>query len=419
MTIRGGMTEDAFRTRVEPWLHLICNAYPLITAVSGSIVGVYRENEIGPGCWVNKYPENCGPDPTETGETCKSVMIAWIFGGIPMLFLFVVVAVNNWLIYFFVRRTIEKSKRHSRIAATRAGMSEATARSLRAATAQEKRIQTVATHAFLYVMAFLSSQMWIMILRLLEGANLATASDEDQLFPILLLAQVFVPLQGFFNLLIYLRPLYRRARDKFPHETRWWAARRALWGDSIQPFQPESRQPRRSSNSFLRRGTADDGSSSFAFSNTLPPTTSQHTSILNAASQNNHYNNYRQSAIAAWSAIKEAQYQMEVEEQQKTAELSSESMSLKKAVSEISDVGSQHESLDQEDIPRKRPSILARIVEKSEYALEGSTQDVSMSRDQDCQNHEAYQDEHHGDDPDDEDDDSQYGASTTASTIPE
>lgn len=55
LTIRGGMSEEKFSKRVEPWLHLFCNGYPTVTAIAGAVVGVYGENELGPGCWVNNY----------------------------------------------------------------------------------------------------------------------------------------------------------------------------------------------------------------------------------------------------------------------------------------------------------------------------------------------------------------------------
>jgi hypothetical protein len=84
LTVRFGMKEDAFAKRIEPWLYGVSLGYPLITAMIGALVEVYHDNELGQGCWVTDYPEGCG-DAAEGAEDCKSPLIAWIFGGLPIV----------------------------------------------------------------------------------------------------------------------------------------------------------------------------------------------------------------------------------------------------------------------------------------------------------------------------------------------
>mmetsp|Transcript_29153 Transcript_29153/g.80052 ORF Transcript_29153/g.80052 Transcript_29153/m.80052 type:complete len:484 (-) Transcript_29153:314-1765(-) len=263
-TIRTGMPEHTFGRTIEPWLHLVCNVYPLVTAVVGAILGVYRENELGPGCWVNNYPENCGSDPTETGEPCRSVLIAWVFAGIPICMLMILVAVNNYLIFRHVRRTIRNSRRHSvhnfatvashnltaSVRATVPTNLDGSSTTIRDSSTvvdfaprQEKRIHTVATQSWMYVLGFLGSQGWIIIIKIIEGASLVTASQDDKIYPLLFIANFMVPLQGLFNLLIFLRPTYIRARDDYPSETRLWAFRRSFLGKRIQPTVSNNQRP--------------------------------------------------------------------------------------------------------------------------------------------------------------------------------
>lgn len=54
-------------------------------------------------------------------------------------------------------------------------------------------------------------------------------------FPLLVAQAILYPLQGFVNMLVYLRPSYTKNRRKFPEETRLWAFRRAIFGESITP----------------------------------------------------------------------------------------------------------------------------------------------------------------------------------------
>ena len=219
LTIRYGITDKIFSWRVEPFMHVMSVGYPLVTALIGAGMGFYSENELSQGCWVKDYPRNCGTDPTETGETCKSTVIAWIFGGIPVFLMVVFIAVNNTLIYIHVRRTIYRSRRRSFLPTA-------------ASDAQTKRVRAVATQAFLYVTAFVLTSVWIVSIKILESMGFDGQHD-DQIYFLLVGASVFSPLSGFFNLLIYLRPRYLRTRGDFPRgEPLVGGSESALWRGS-------------------------------------------------------------------------------------------------------------------------------------------------------------------------------------------
>jgi hypothetical protein len=51
----------------------------------------------------------------------------------------------------------------------------------------------------------------------------------------------FLPLQGFFNMLVYIRPKYDlKCRHAFPNESRIWAFRRTMYyGEDIAPTQQD------------------------------------------------------------------------------------------------------------------------------------------------------------------------------------
>jgi hypothetical protein len=221
LTVRYGIKEDTFAKRIEPWLHGVSLGYPLITAMIGALVGVYHENELGQGCWVTNYPDGCG-DAAEGAEDCKSPLIAWIFGGLPIALILLCIAISNCVIYLHVRRTINRGRLRSSFAVN--GVQNS----------QTKRIRAVATQAFLYVAAFLMTYLWGVVLKIMESGSY-DAQDEANLFPILVLQAIMLPLTGFLNLCIYVRPRYLRCRSDFPLESRCWAVRRALYEDAVLP----------------------------------------------------------------------------------------------------------------------------------------------------------------------------------------
>jgi hypothetical protein len=48
---------------------------------------------------------------------------------------------------------------------------------------------------------------------------------------------IFVPTQGFFNFLIFIRPRYAHRRHCCPQESRWWALCKAVWNPLSKPEQ--------------------------------------------------------------------------------------------------------------------------------------------------------------------------------------
>jgi hypothetical protein len=192
-TIRFAIKTDVFARRIEPFMHIVAIGWNLIAASTGLVMGWYREMKIGQFCWITRWPEGC-----EETETCHSTLLAYMVGALPAIFFFLGVLINNFLIYTHVRRTLYKSK----------------SRTLSDTTQQDRRIhQTVATQAFLYVGSFYMTYIWTFILKVLNAQDL---DSESQVFPLLVLQSIFMPMQGFFNLLIYVRPAYVKYRKHYP-----------------------------------------------------------------------------------------------------------------------------------------------------------------------------------------------------------
>ena len=211
----------------------------------GPKVTMCHEMEIGPGCWIKDYPQECAGPFSEID--CKSPMIAWIFGGTIVLFVIISLITNNMTLYCHVRSTISRSQQRSTVRALEQnshtqGSSENTTSQVTTNPSKKtsssddsktQRIRAVTTQAFLYVGGFLLAYFWTLVIRIMEGIYL-DGEDEGWMYPLLILQSLCAPIQGFFNLLVYVRPQYVRVRRQFPSESRWWSFRRALLGDSVQ-----------------------------------------------------------------------------------------------------------------------------------------------------------------------------------------
>ena len=101
---------------------------------------------------------------------------------------------------------------------------------------QHKRLKLVSSQARLYVGAFFLSTIWPLLVRVLETYTSDVYSYyETKIYWILVCQNIFFPLQGFWNLLVYVRPKYLKCRREFKLESKFWALRRAMYGPGVEP----------------------------------------------------------------------------------------------------------------------------------------------------------------------------------------
>jgi hypothetical protein len=120
---------------------------------------------------------------------------------------------------------------------------------------QLRRLRLVSSQAFLFVANYALVVTWGGLMAIAEGK--ADSKDEElsmlvKIYPIMVLNAFFEPLQGFLNLLVYIRPKYLKWRHEYPRETRWWTVRRAIFGEDIQP-QNEGGRPRADAKAIGRK----------------------------------------------------------------------------------------------------------------------------------------------------------------------
>lgn len=240
MTIRCSVPRQVFAKRYEPYIHGLSITFFLLSAAGGAVVGIYSEIEIGQGCWIGEYPAGC-----EARGDCIGHYFGYVFSAIPNLLVLLGLPLMNISIFCHIRRTLQRNLRYS------VGDNSA----MRAV--QSKRLAEIATQGFLYVGSFYLSYTLFFYLRVMEGMGM-DAQQEAQYFPILFLSALLAPLQGFFNVFIFVRPNYSALRKNFPELDRVWALKRALLEPDIAAFTSSMKSSLRYSSARLRESRQRD-----------------------------------------------------------------------------------------------------------------------------------------------------------------
>jgi hypothetical protein len=97
---------------------------------------------------------------------------------------------------------------------------------------KNSRANAVLIQATLYVLACLSTIFWMMVLRVIESGGFKR-EDESTIFWLTLLTHLTFPLQGFWNLLIFVRPKYLRWRRQEPAMSKYWAFKQCLFNTHL------------------------------------------------------------------------------------------------------------------------------------------------------------------------------------------
>jgi hypothetical protein len=245
---------------------------------------MYSEIEIGQGCWIGEYPAGC-----EARGDCIGHYFGWVFSALPNLLVMVTLPFANLSIFLHVRRVFRKTLQYSSSKFSSITSSTTTSQPQLSSTTtsqpqpsttttcqpqlsttisqqqlsrgQAKRLNEVATQGFLYVGSFYLSYTTFFVLRALEGMGM-DAYQEAQYFPILFLSAFLAPLQGFFNVFIFVRPNYCSLRDEFPELSRFWAWKQALLEPDIASFVNACRSSQILDETSNRHGTDRNPTSS-------------------------------------------------------------------------------------------------------------------------------------------------------------
>lgn len=225
---------------IEPFLHAIPLSVGWGTAIAGIPLTLY--NTIGWTCWIAPLPLSCQQSHEYGYTTCirgdNAYIYRYAFFHVWIWATFVGIVIAMIFIYRTVRRYEKASDQYHR-------------HSLQQRSRQSRQ---VAQQALLYVFAYGITWLFpfvslglklrasrIMFVQTLLSSPLFALLQitwTTQLIanvsytPILFLQAFFVPLQGFFNVLIYLRPRFIHYRQEHPSLS-FWQTRRDMRKDSF------------------------------------------------------------------------------------------------------------------------------------------------------------------------------------------
>lgn len=206
LTVRFQVKQKQFCRKYEIWMHLSGLFFP-ITATIGYYGEWYFEQDLYMNCWIK--------DPN----------IGYIFAAVPMVITFLSLIINNAIIYSFVRKLLRSNE------------------------ASQKRLKwEAATQGFLYVACFFGSTTPIFVLQIMGGPFQYTTDDQGKIYPLLVLNSMLLPLQGFFNVFIYIKPVYTRFRAANPDKSMYLILQQALFDPNIPKLTSSSNDPSSSSN---------------------------------------------------------------------------------------------------------------------------------------------------------------------------
>jgi hypothetical protein len=200
LTIRYNVTEKIMSRR-EIYMHAISLLWGFGIAIIPIPLEIYNELGVGTGCWLGRSPQYCDAIDSIVlcvrGASVDPSIVGYIIGGFPSITSLIIVIVCNRLVYISVKKNSETTRRFS-IGNDRL----------------QKRTEAIASQATWYVIVFLNSMFWQILLRFLDGLDVITDDNESAFTPLIVLAAFFSGFSGFGLLLVYIRPRYIRYRAR-------------------------------------------------------------------------------------------------------------------------------------------------------------------------------------------------------------
>lgn len=251
LTTKFGFTNARISKRIEPVMHAISISYPLVTALGFILKDEYGEVPSALGCARS----------LSLGDSKESTMVQdGVYFALPTVLLLIILVVCNVMILMFVRQrtvigssgrasetrlaneesfslnddsaggthrlpigksssfstlrdsSLRISFRMSRSKQT-SGSNSSTSSEQSRAERQYRRLKLISSQALLFVASYAMCNIWNVILFLVLGK--ATVVDQT-MYPLAVIEAITLPLQGLFNVIVFVRPKYLRRRQQHP-----------------------------------------------------------------------------------------------------------------------------------------------------------------------------------------------------------
>lgn len=191
------------------------------------------------------------------GERCRGQGMNAVFGTLPLIICLVLLVVNNFRIWKYVRQQAEAHSERLSFARNAYEDSErpstithsdrALQRFKESQKQHQERLQLQRSQAFYFVGSFFCLNILTYILRaaeVLKDSSVGLRELPYKTFPLLVLRAFLYPLQVSSNMFIWLRPAYIRFRTHCPAESKLWCLRQAIFADHVESLgRNENEEP--------------------------------------------------------------------------------------------------------------------------------------------------------------------------------
>ena len=221
--------------RIEPFMHAIPIIYYSVTAILGLVWEIY--GFAGTLCLVAAYPNGCEVPEVELectrGGEYVFVFQSWLTIFVHSLFVIIIVVCS----VFVAVTVLNRFYRSRRYAFTPAGNYNQKPSQMGARTVREVIIQ-----CSLYSFAFLNNSVWFEVQNALWRLSNNPLDHLETTEWLAAVGLFFLPLQGFFNFLIYIRPRFMAIRVKFSGQSRWFVFKETIWYPLSSPQDRQYRE---------------------------------------------------------------------------------------------------------------------------------------------------------------------------------
>jgi hypothetical protein len=212
--------------RFEPYLLALPILFGLGTATAGLALSLY--NPASWDCWIAAKPPNCiqsheiasnSSEQTDCERGDNADVYQWAFFFVPLWLTVLFVSACMITVVLTVRTVEEKAKRW---------------RVQNSAQRDLKHSKKIATQSYLYVGAFFVTWLWPTVARIVQLCNVPIPNW------LVSLAGCFIPIQGFFNAVVYFRPRFKNCSRKHQDKSKWWIMRRIISVSLFCCLQPKN-----------------------------------------------------------------------------------------------------------------------------------------------------------------------------------
>lgn len=190
LTVCRNYDPEVFIKKIEPFCHIFALGYPTVSAIICASLGLFNGNGSGNFCWLY-----------DVDKPFRSYMVSSLAGGVPTSVSLIVIVYTMISINKFVLKRHRASRRHSFTG--------------HETPAMEAIKQNARTQAILFSSAFFLTYIWCTVSIIMNVMGVADRAND-----LVLLAQsIFLPLQGFWNFIIFARPMVQKLRRRLPDLT--------------------------------------------------------------------------------------------------------------------------------------------------------------------------------------------------------